>query len=90
MKYIIEVQRLCETCNPEDIGKYEHFGYINKVFTYQSKLRKYVKEHNPQLRWKGSRRSGYITSTNIETGYRYLTHIYRNEKLNLPEFNTNL
>ena len=90
MKYIIEVQKLCDICNPEDIGKYIHFGYINKEFRYQSELRKYVKLYNPQLRWKGSRRSGYLTSTNIETGFRYLTHVYRNEKLNLPEFNSNL
>jgi len=86
MKYIIEVQRLFISDNPEDNGTYEHFGYINKIFPYQSQLRKYVKLYNPQLRWRGSRRNVYLTSTNIETGYRYVLRCYRNEKLNLREF----
>ncbi len=86
MKYVIEVQKICDIQNENNKNEYEHVGYINKIFSNQRELRKYVKDHNTAIRWKGSRYRGYLTSTHPETGYRYFSRLYRDEKLNLPAF----
>jgi hypothetical protein len=86
MKYIIEVQKICESNDESNKNKYEHFGYINCRFTNTVDAKKYVRDNNPQLKFKGNRRSGYLTSTDLITNIRFLIRIHRDEKLNLPPF----
>lgn len=87
MKYIIEVQRIhYDPDDLENLNYYEHFGYINMKFSTFRETRKYIKEHNPQLRMKGGRYRGYLTSTDTITKMRYLIRFYRDEKLSLPPF----
>jgi hypothetical protein len=87
MKYIIEVQRIYyDPDDLENLNSYEHFGYINMKFTTLRETRKYIKEHNPQLRMKGSRYRGYLSSTDMLTKMRYLIRHYRDEKLSLQPF----
>lgn len=87
MKYIIEVQRIYYDPNDlENINNYEHFGYIDMKFSTFREIKKYIKEHNPQLRMRGSRYRGYLTSTDFLTKMRYLIRHYRDEKLTLPPF----
>ena len=40
MKYIIEVQKICELNDIENLGKFEHLGYINKICNYMKDIKK--------------------------------------------------
>lgn len=84
MKYIIEVQNLIRV--DEDKEEYIHFGYINMIFKFLYETKSYIKKNNKHLRINGNRRSGFYTTTDQLTKMRFLTKIYRNERLNLPPF----
>jgi hypothetical protein len=83
MKYIIEVQKICDLSDIENQGKFEHLGYINKICNYMKDIKKYFKLYNPHLSFRGSRRRTYLTNVDINTGCRYLIREYKNEKLTL-------
>lgn len=84
MKWIIEVQKICDT-NDEKI-EYEHLGYINMIFRTNGETKKYVKAHNPRVRFKGNRRKGFYTSTDPLTNLRFMIRSYRDEKLSLNPY----
>ena len=92
MKYMIEVQKLCEDLKDDIVNEsYEHIGYINMIFNSVYELKKYVKKYNPHLRIRGNsggrrHRAAYYTTTDLVTKMRFVLRTYRNEKLTLLPF----
>ena len=92
MKYMIEVQKLCEEIKDDIVNEsYEHIGYINMIFDSTYNLKKYIKKNNPHLKIRGNssgrrRRATYYTTTDLVTKMRFVMRIYRNEKLTLAPF----
>lgn len=90
--YVLEVQRFDpygHLSHPEWNGKYEHIGYMNKVFKTKNEAAEYYNTHNPHMR-RLNAYSTWRSDWDSETHLRYIVRQYGGEYLKIEAFDKNL
>lgn len=85
--YILEVQRFytyCHITNPEWNGKFEHIGYINKLFITKKEASDYYNQFNTHMR-QLNENSG-ASDWDPYTKLRYVVREYLGECLKIQPF----
>jgi hypothetical protein len=88
MTYILEVQRFDKTGYFNHIrwnGKYEHIGYMNKLFPTKKDAADYYNMHNKHMR-KLNAHGCWNSAWDPKTRLRYVVREYYGEYLMLPSF----
>jgi hypothetical protein len=85
---MLEVQRFY--CNghiihPEWNGKFEHIGYMNKLFRTKKEASDYYNQFNPNMRALNSNKN-WRSDWNPDTKLRYLVREYSGEYLKIDPF----
>lgn len=88
MTYILEVQRFDDLGHinyPHWNGKFDHVGYINKIFKSKQFACDYYDHYNPHMRLLNAH-NNYCSDWDPETKLRYIVREYFDEFLKIPPF----
>ena len=77
--YFFEVQ------HRDKKGKYNHVGYMNRLFATEEDAAAYYAEYNPTLRPLNTNQNN-TSSCNTKTNLRYKLHIYGSEDMTVPSW----
>ena len=86
--YILEVQRFdCDghIIHPEWTGKFEHIGYMNKLFRTKKEASEYYNQFNPHMRLLNAHKN-WRSDWNSDTKLRYIVREYSGEYLKIEPF----
>ena len=82
-RYIFEVQKLFN--KPNEISRFEHVGYINKVFQSKKDAEKYYNDYNQHMQ-SLNRNNNDCSDWDPITKLRYIIREDKNKQKNIPEF----
>jgi hypothetical protein len=81
---MLEVQKYCND-NSLINGKFEHIGYMNKIFKTKKNACEYYDKFNPHMRSLDAH-NNWISDWVPKTFLRYIIRIYSGECLNIDKF----
>jgi hypothetical protein len=84
--YILEVQRFDSSVNPEEMGKFQHIGYMKKLFKTKKEAAEYYDDWNPGMR-KLNHHHTWCSDWNPTTHLRYIVREHHGEYLTIDSWN---
>ena len=86
--YVLEVQKFYpdgHILHPEWLGKFDHIGYIKKIFNTKKQAAEYYDLYNPNMR-KLNINNTWNSDWDPVTYLRYVVREYNGEYLKIQEF----
>ena len=83
--YLLEVQYYIENWEKEINGKFEHVGYMNKIFKNKNEAIKYYNEKNPHMR-NINIHGNCVSDWDPNTRLRYIIREYNGEIMKIEPF----